>query len=123
MIRICQYRRFTGQPFDPLKNCERNRPTWGETWLLRREEMPIQAWLFLGGFLLPFLWWCGAITSVQRILDEESLCTDEAEILSEKNEEVVFERKKMWKYRCLFASLVSAAIYILMISYGIILSQ
>ncbi|KAG8814334.1 hypothetical protein FRC17_001195 [Serendipita sp. 399] len=118
----------------PLKNRVQHRrrsDAWAESWVLDREEMPIQAWLFLAGFIIAPCWWAALLIPVRRrqaigekgiaptlgVLERSNsgLWTDPAEF-----DEV---QARLWRKRCLIATVVSTVIYVPIIVCAVVFSR
>jgi hypothetical protein len=118
---------------NPLRNRVQRRSKredWIDSWTLDQEEMPLQAWLFLAGFLFPPCWWIAVLIPIERQEREKEStqekgkgkdieedgkrrthsASDSAFWAGERTARL--QRERMWRFRCLMASIISTIIYI-----------
>lgn len=103
----------TTKGHSPLKN-KYQELTWEESWHVSRNDMPIHGWLFIGGFILPILWWIGALLPLPS--SDESIELDWAAYEARW-------RARNWRIRCIVASIASTVIYIPVITCAVIFSR
>jgi len=118
---------------DPLRNrANRNQrrrksEVFADSWILDREEMPLQAWLFLAGFLFPPCWWAALVIPVRRGgkgKGPETGVTDKSTSglwldASQYDEELA----RMWRTRCLIAAIVTIVVYVPIIVCAVVFSR
>lgn len=92
--------------------------------------MPIQAWLFLAGFLLPLCWWAALVIPVRkggRGKDPESGRDASADKsgsgLWVDQTQYDEELSRMWRTRCLVAAIISTLAYVPIIVCAVIFSK
>ncbi|KAG8761279.1 hypothetical protein FRC14_005566 [Serendipita sp. 396] len=128
-------KRHSGMRYQhPLKNRVQRRrrsEAWADSWILDRDEMPIQAWLFLMGFFMPLCWWAALFIPIRRrgrsgekapapslgVMERSNsgLWTDPTEF-----DEV---QARLWRKRCLIATVVSTVIYVPIIVCAVVFSR
>lgn len=117
---------------DPLRNRSnrnqrrRKRETWADSWILDRDEMPMQAWLFLAGFLFPLCWWAALFIPIRKggkgkgpeggaDKSGSGLWVDQAQYDEELS--------RLWRTRCLIAAIISTLVYVPIIACAVIFSK
>ncbi|KIM24659.1 hypothetical protein M408DRAFT_331637 [Serendipita vermifera MAFF 305830] len=121
---------------DPLRNRNsrnqrrRKRETWADSWILDRDEMPVQTWLFLLGFILPLFWWAALFIPVRKggkgkgpATDREAGADKSGSGLWVDQAQYDEELARLWRGRCLVAAIVSLFIYVPIIACAVVFSK
>lgn len=121
---------------DPLRNRNnrnqrrRKRENIADSWILDRDEMPIQAWLFLAGFPILFCWWAALFIPVRRggkgkgpATDREAGADKSGSGLWVDQAEYDEELARLWRMRCLVATIISTLIYVPIIVCAVVFSK
>lgn len=119
----------------PLKNRvqrRKKRETWADSWILDRDDMPIQAWLFLAGFVFPLCWWIGMLLPIRRQQSPDAEKGEPPTIgvvdrshsgLWTDSTEYDMESARLWRGRCLAAAIISTVIYVPIIACAVVFSR
>ncbi|PVF95022.1 hypothetical protein CPB86DRAFT_828230 [Serendipita vermifera] len=121
---------------DPLKNRVQHRArqeVWADSWILDRDEMPIQAWLFLVGFLIAPCWWIGALLPIRHshpIEEGKGKNVPSVGLAARSNSGLWADatewdeaRARMWRFRCFVATIISTLAYVPIIACAVVFSR
>ena len=121
---------------DPLRNRNsrnqrrRRRENFADSWILDRDEMPVQAWLFIIGFIFPLCWWAALFVPVRRggkgkgpATDQETGADKSGSGLWVDQAQYDEELARLWRGRCLVAAIVSTLFYVPIIVCAVVFSK
>jgi hypothetical protein len=108
---------------------------WADSWILDRDEMPIQAWLFIAGFLIAPCWWVGTLLPVRRSQpshegEDKGKNVPTVGLAARSNsglwaDATEFDevQARMWRFRCFVATILSTFAYVPIIVCAVVFSK